>query len=58
MISVIVPVYNVRPFLTEAIESVIAQSYTDWEMILVDDGSTDDAVKSVTHTLLPIPESR
>ncbi|MBQ1747242.1 MAG: glycosyltransferase, partial [Bacteroidales bacterium] len=41
MISVIVPVYNVRPFLTEAIESVIAQSYTDWEMILVDDGSTD-----------------
>ena len=41
MISVIIPVYNVRQFLNEAVESVIGQSFTDWEMILVDDGSTD-----------------
>lgn len=41
MISVIIPVYNVKPFLNEAVESVISQSFTDWEMILVDDGSTD-----------------
>lgn len=41
MISVIVPVYNVKPYLEEAIESVIGQSYKDLEIILVDDGSTD-----------------
>lgn len=45
MISVIVPVYNVEPYLEEAIESVIHQTYTDLEIILVDDGSTDDSGK-------------
>lgn len=41
MVSVIVPVFNVKPYLEEAIESVIHQSYEDLEIILVDDGSTD-----------------
>lgn len=41
MISVIIPVYNVKPYLEDAIESVIHQSYTDIEIILIDDGSTD-----------------
>ncbi len=40
-ISVIVPVYNVEKYLRECIDSVIAQSFTDWELILVDDGSPD-----------------
>lgn len=40
-ISVIVPVYNVAPYLDKAVSSVCDQTYTDWEMILIDDGSTD-----------------
>ena len=40
-ISVIVPIYNVEEYLEECLDSVVAQTFSDWEMILVDDGSTD-----------------
>ena len=43
MISIITPVYNAEPYLKTCIESVQAQDYTDWEWILVDDGSTDSS---------------
>ena len=39
--SIIVPVYNVAPYLRECLDSVCRQSLTDWECICVDDGSTD-----------------
>lgn len=39
--SIVVPVYNAERFLTKCIESIIQQNYTDYELILVDDGSTD-----------------
>lgn len=42
-ISVIVPVYNAEKYLSKCIDSVIAQTYADWEMILIDDGSKDDS---------------
>lgn len=41
MISVIVPVYNVKPFLREAVDSLLRQTYADLEIILIDDGSAD-----------------
>lgn len=45
MFSIIVPIYGVEAFLPQAIESVLAQSVSDWEMILVDDGSKDGCGK-------------
>lgn len=41
MISVIVPIYNIKQYISECIESIINQTYKDMEIILVDDGSTD-----------------
>jgi len=40
-VSIIVPTYNGSAFLQDAFNSVLAQTYTDWEVVLVDDGSTD-----------------
>jgi len=41
LVSIMTPVYNAEAFLREAIESVLAQTYPAWELIIVDDGSTD-----------------
>ena len=40
-ISVVIPVYNVKQYLDRCIASLAGQTYSDWELILVDDGSTD-----------------
>ena len=42
-LSIIVPVYNVERYLDECLSSIINQSYTDWECICVNDGSTDNS---------------
>lgn len=44
LISIITPSYNSTAFIKETIESVLAQSYSHWEMIIVDDQSKDDSV--------------
>jgi glycosyltransferase involved in cell wall biosynthesis len=45
--SVVVPVYNKAPCLERSIKSVLAQSFTDFELLLVDDGSTDDSLSEI-----------
>ena len=40
--SIIVPVYNVEKYLTKCIDSILEQTFSDFEVILVDDGSTDN----------------
>ena len=44
MVSVIVPMYNVAEYVADCINSIIKQSYTDIEIICIDDGSTDDTL--------------
>ena len=44
------PTYNVAPYVKEAIESVLRQSYHDFEMLVVDDASTDDTL-AVVHSI-------
>lgn len=41
MISLIVPVYNTEKYIRECVESIINQTYKNWEVIIIDDGSTD-----------------
>ena len=53
-VSVVIPTYNRRKLVKEAIESVLGQSYTDVEVLVVDDGSTDDTSSVVRQ----IPDSR
>ena len=43
IVSVIAPVYNVEKFIPRAVESLKAQTYSDWELFLVDDGSKDNS---------------
>ena len=45
IVSIIVPVYKVEPFLSECIESILSQTYSDWELLLIDDGSPDNSGK-------------
>lgn len=60
LISIVVPVYNVELYLEKCLQSLLAQTYTDFEIILVDDGSTDhsgticdkyQAMDSRVHTI-------
>lgn len=47
VISVVIPVYNGVRFLAEAVESILVQSYQNYELILADDGSTDDSAAMI-----------
>jgi glycosyltransferase involved in cell wall biosynthesis len=47
IVGVIMPAYNAETFISASIESVIAQTYTNWELTIVDDGSTDGTVDIV-----------
>jgi glycosyltransferase involved in cell wall biosynthesis len=51
MISIIMPIYNGERFIKESIESVQKQSYKDWELIIVDDGSTDQTGKIILESV-------
>lgn len=47
LISIIMPAYNCEKYIEDAINSVIAQTYNSWELIVIDDGSKDNTIKIV-----------
>jgi teichuronic acid biosynthesis glycosyltransferase TuaG len=54
LVSVIMPAYNVQNYIAASIDSVVAQTYSNWELLVVDDGSTDDTA----HVVKQHPDER
>lgn len=52
LVSVIMPSYNTEKFIAASVKSVISQTYQDWELIIVDDRSTDNTDEAVRPFLL------
>jgi len=50
MVSIIIPAYNVQRYVAETIRSVVSQTWRDWELIIVDDASTDDSWQQIEMT--------
>ena len=58
LVSVIVPVYNAQGYLRDAVASVQAQTLNDWEIVLVDDGSTDNSADVIAQIIRDVPNVR
>lgn len=58
LISIIVPVYNAEKFIHETMDSVLAQTYPHWELLLVEDGSSDGSVDVITDYMEKKKETR
>ena len=45
MISVVIPVYNVEKYITDCLESIVSQTFSEWEVVMVNDGSSDRSLE-------------
>lgn len=54
--SIIVPLYNKAPFVRKALESIVSQTYQDWECIVVDDGSMDNSFALAQQCVNTLPD--
>ena len=58
LVSIVVPVYNVKPYIEETIKSVLNQTYTNWELLLVENASVDGTVEVLQAYLEAHPDER
>ena len=58
LVSIIIPTYNRASLLCETLNSVLLQTYTDWECIIIDDGSTDDTANRIAEYTARDPRFR
>ncbi|MET8454382.1 glycosyltransferase family A protein [Streptomyces sp. NPDC005209] len=58
VVSVVIPCHNYARFLPEAVSSVLAQTFEDWELVIVDDGSTDNTVEVAEGLIARHPDRR
>lgn len=49
LVSIIVPVYNAEEYLAKCLDSILCQSYDNWELLLIDDGSIDNSLEICNH---------
>ena len=57
-VSIVVPVYNAAAYIGDTMRQVLAQTYTDWELILVDDRSPDDSAEKIAELSAKNPDRR
>lgn len=58
LVSIVMPSYNTGRFIAESIESVLAQTYTNWELLIVDDASTDNTDEVVERVILSVAQAK
>lgn len=58
LVSIIVPVYNIEKYITETIDCVRQQTCRDWELLLVEDGSTDNTVEVILSYMERVQDER
>lgn len=58
LVSIIVPVYNGEKFIRETMDSVLAQTYSDWELLLIEDGSSDGSADVIEKYVAEKAETR
>jgi len=58
LVSIVVPVYNIRKYITETMDCVRNQTYTNWELLLVEDGSSDGTVDVIEDYLDRVKDER
>ena len=52
MVSILVPVYNTAPYLRQCVDSLTSQTYTDLQIVLINDGSTDGSLEIMKELAL------